>query len=166
MGANFFYIVISALALSVLVACSSPEEKARDYNNDVVQAVSDASLALERYEQSLVNIQGVQESYDEAKSHLVTDRKQLEELGTFKDDTLLIHPALRVISTYEKLLANEYNTLRVFHLLAPTDITFQVTDSCKVLRMFVQNETTFTQQDFENAQQSFADRYHLELTEQ
>jgi hypothetical protein len=87
----------------------------------------------------------------------------LNGLGAYKGDTLLVNPAKRVLQVYDQLLNHEYNTLRAFHLLPASEVTFSVTDSCKVLRMFVQNESTFAQQDFENAQQSFADRYHLDL---
>jgi hypothetical protein len=165
MGANFLYSLFFSVCVSLLLACSSPEEKARDYNNQIVEALTDASLSVEKFESSLVNQKDIQASYDDAKKHVQTNFERLNGMGDYHGDTLLFNPAKRVLQVYDKLLNNEYNTLRAFHLLPAHEITFAITDSCKVLRMFVQNEATFVQQDFENAQQSFADRYHLELTD-
>ena len=163
MGANFLYSLFLFASASVLVACASPEEKARDYNNQVVDAVTDASLSIEKFESSLVQLKDIQSSYDDAKKHLQTNAEVLNGLGDYNGDTLLVNPAKRVLQVYDQLLNHEYNSLRQFHLLPANEVTFAVTDSCKVLRMFVQNESTFVQQDFENAQQSFADRYNLLL---
>jgi len=163
MGANFLYILFYTACVSLFLGCASPEEKARDYNNQVVDAVTDASLSVEKFESSLVNQKDIQASYDDAKKHLQTNLERLNDMGDYQGDTLLVNPAKRVLQVYDKLMNNEYNTLRAFHLLPSAEISFAITDSCKVLRMFVQNESTFVQQDFENAQQSFADRYGLDL---
>jgi hypothetical protein len=153
-----------ALLLST-VSCATDQEKARDYNNKITVELETCGVAIFQLEEQLGQPQNLNEFYSKAESTLSTAKENLNEIGKFKDDTLLVNPALRTIGKFQEILSTYYKPLCNLHQLPQEQISFETTDSCRVLRMFIQNESVFTQQDFENAQQSFADKYKLDLTE-
>ena len=161
-----FYSRIAGTALLLsLVSCATDQERARDYNNKITLELETCGVAIFQLEEQLGQPQNLKEFYSKAESTLNTAKDNLNEIGTFKDDTLLINPAIRTVEKFKEILSNYYKPLCNLHQLPQEQISFATTDSCRVLRMFIQNESVFTQQDFENAQQSFADKYKLDLTE-
>jgi len=148
-----------------LFSCATPQEKARNYNNEVVLILTEAGVAMNRLDEALLNQNSVNMYFDQAKKKADSCLFALNEIGLYEEDTTLIHPAKRIINIYNKLLSRQYVDLVQFHTLPAEKITFDVVDSTRVLRMEIQNESTFVQRDFENAQQSFADRYTLKLVE-
>ncbi len=165
-GANFFYSRIAGIALLLSTAsCATDQEKARDYNNKITVELETCGVAIFQLEEQLGQPHNLNEFYTKAESTLSTAKENLTEIGNFKEDTLLVKPALRTIEKFQEILYSYYKPLCNLHQLPQEQISFGTTDSCRVLRMFIQNESVFTQQDFENAQQSFADKYKLDLTE-
>jgi len=165
-GANSFYTQIAGIALLLsAVSCATDQEKARDYNNKIAIELEICGVAIFQLEEQLGQPQNLNEFYTKAESTLNTAKENLTEIGNFKEDTLLVNPALRTVGEFQEILSTYYKPLCNLHQLPQEQISFGTTDSCRVLRMFIQNETVFTQQDFENAQQSFADKYKLDLTE-
>lgn len=165
-GANFFYSRMAGIALLLSFAsCATEQEKARDYNNKITAEIETCGVSIFQLEEQLVQPQNLNEYYSKAESTLNTAKENLTEIGTFKEDTLLVNPAIRTVEKFQEILSTYYKPLCNLHQLPPEQISFETTDSCRVLRMFIQNEAVFTQQDFENAQQSFADKYKLDLTE-
>jgi hypothetical protein len=165
-GANFFYSRIAGIALLLsAVSCATDQEKARDYNNQITAELETCGVAIFQLEEQLGQPQNLTEFYSKAETTLSTAKENLTEIGTFKEDTLLLNPALRTVGKFQEILTAYYKPLCNLHQLPQEQISFATTDSCRVLRMFIQNESVFTQQDFENAQQSFADKYKLDLTE-
>jgi hypothetical protein len=165
-GANFFYSRIAGIAIMLSIAsCASDQEKAREYNNKITVELETCGVAIFQLEEQLGQPENLNEFYSKAESTLNTAKENLTEIGNFKDDTLLVNPALRTVGKFQEILSNYYKPLCNLHQLPQEQISFATTDSCRVLRMFIQNESVFTQQDFENAQQSFADKYKLDLTE-
>ena len=165
-GANFFYNRFSTLALLfALSSCATDQEKARDYNNKITAELETCGVAIFQLEEQLGQPKNLNEFYTKAETTLSTAKENLTEIGTYKDDTLLLNPALRTVQKFQEILSVYYKPLCNLHQLPQEQISFATTDSCRVLRMFIQNESVFTQQDFENAQQSFADKYKLDLTE-
>ena len=165
-GANFFYSRITGLAmLLTLVSCATDQEKARDYNNKITIELETCGVAIFQLEEQLGQPQNLNEFYSKAETTLNSAKENLNEIGTFKEDTLLVNPAIRTVEKFQEILFTYYKPLCNLHQLPQEQISFATTDSCRVLRMFIQNESVFTQQDFENAQQSFADKYKLDLTE-
>lgn len=164
--ARSFYFRITGIALLLsLFSCTTDQEKARDYNNKITIELEVCGVAIFQLEEQLSQPQNLNEFYFKAESTLNAAIDNLNEIGTFKDDTLLINPAVRTVEKFQEILSIYYKPLCNLHQLPAEEISFATTDSCRVLRMFIQNESVFTQQDFENAQQSFADRYNLDLTE-
>ena len=165
-GANSFYTQIAGIALLLsAVSCATDQEKARDYTNKITIELETCGVAIFQLEEQLGQPQNLNEFYTKAESTLNTAKENLTEIGNFKEDTLLVNPALRTVGEFQEILSTYYKPLCNLHQLPQEQISFGTTDSCRVLRMFIQNETVFTQQDFENAQQSFADKYKLDLTE-
>ena len=165
-GANFFYSRMAGIALLLAaVSCATDQEKARDYNNKITVELETCGVAIFQLEEQLGQPHNLNEFYTKAESTLSTAKENLTEIGNFKEDTLLVKPALRTIEKFQEILSSYYKPLCNLHQLPQEQISFGTTDSCRVLRMFIQNESVFTQQDFENAQQSFADKYKLDLTE-
>jgi hypothetical protein len=165
-GANFFYSRIAVIALLLFTSsCATDQEKARDYNNKITIELETCGVAIFQLEEQLGQPLNLNEFYTKAESTLSTAKENLTEIGNFKEDTLLVNPALRTIGKFQEILSAYYKPLCNLHQLPQEQISFATTDSCRVLRMFIQNESVFTQQDFENAQQSFADKYKLDLTE-
>ena len=165
-GAIFFQKRIIGITLLLsLVSCATDQEKARDYNNKITVELETCGVAIFQLEEQLGQPQNLNKFYSKAESTLNTAKENLTEIGNFKGDTLLVNPALRTVEKFQEILSNYYKPLCNLHQLPQEQISFATTDSCRVLRMFIQNESVFTQQDFENAQQSFADKYKLDLTE-
>jgi hypothetical protein len=165
-GANSFYTQIAGIALLLsAVSCATDQEKARDYNNKITVELETCGVAVFQLEEQLGQPQNLNEFYSKAESTLNTAKENLTEIGNFKEDTILVNPALRTVGEFQEILSTYYKPLCNLHQLQQEQISFATTDSCRVLRMFIQNESVFTQQDFENAQQSFADKYKLDLTE-
>ena len=165
-GAIFFYSRMAGIALLLsFVSCATDQEKARDYNNKITIELETCGVAIFQMEEQLGQPKNLNEFYTKAESTLNTAKENLTEIGNFKEDTLLVNPALRTVGKFQEILSTYYKPLCNLHQLPPDQISFETTDSCRVLRMFIQNESVFTQQDFENAQQSFADKYKLDLTE-
>jgi hypothetical protein len=165
-GAHNFYSRIAGIALLLsFVSCSTDQEKAREYNNKITVELETCGVAIFQLEEHLGQPQNLNEFYTKAESTLNTAKENLTEIGNFKEDTLLVNPALRTVGKFQEILSTYYKPLCNLHQLPQEQISFATTDSCRVLRMFIQNESVFTQQDFENAQQSFADKYKLDLTE-
>ena len=165
-GANSFYTQIAGIALLLsAVSCATDQEKARDYNNKIAIELEICGVAIFQLEEQLGQPQNLNEFYTKAESTLNTAKENLTEIGNFKEDTLLVNPALRTVGEFQEILSTYYKPLCNLHQLPQEQISFATTDSCRVLRMFIQNESVFTQQDFENAQQSFADKYKLDLSE-
>ena len=165
-GANSFYTQIAGIALLLsAVSCATDQEKARDYNNKITVELETCGVAIFQLEEQLGQPQNLNEFYTKAESTLNTAKENLTEIGNFKEDTLLVNPALRTVGEFQEILSTYYKPLCNLHQLPQEQISFATTDSCRVLRMFIQNESVFTQQDFKNAQQSFADKYKLDLTE-
>ena len=165
-GVNFFYSRIAGLAmLLTFVSCATDQEKARDYNNKITIELETCGVAIFQLEEQLGQPQNLTDFYSKAENTLSSSKEKLNEIGTFKEDTLLVNPALRTVEKFQEILSTYYKPLCNLHQLPQEQISFATTDSCRVLRMFIQNESVFTQQDFENAQQSFADKYKLDLTE-
>lgn len=165
-GANFFYSRMAGIALLLsAVSCATDQEKARDYNNKITVELETCGVAIFQLEEQLGQPQNLNEFYSQAETTLMTAKEKLTEIGNFKDDTLLVNPALRTVGKFQEILSTYYKPLCNLHQLPQEQISFATTDSCRVIRMFIQNESVFTQQDFENAQQSFADKYKLDLTE-
>jgi hypothetical protein len=165
-GAHNFYSRIAGIALLLsFVSCSTDQEKAREYNNKITVELETCGIAIFQLEEQLGQPKNLNEFYTKAESTLNTAKENLTEIGNFKEDTLLVNPALRTVGKFQEILSTYYKPLCNLHQLPQEQISFATTDSCRVLRMFIQNESVFTQQDFENAQQSFADKYKLDLTE-
>jgi hypothetical protein len=165
-GANFFQKRIIGITLLLsLVSCATDQEKARDYNNKITVELETCGVAIFQLEEQLGQPQNLNEFYSKAESTLNTAKENLTEIGNFKEDTLRVNPAIRTVEKFQEILSTYYKPLCNLHQLPQEQISFATTDSCRVLRMFIQNESVFTQQDFENAQQSFADKYKLDLTE-
>ena len=165
-GANFFQKRIVGITLLLsLVSCATDQEKARVYNNKITIELETCGGAIFQLEEQLGQPQNLNEFYSKAETTLNSAKENLNEIGNFKEDTLLVNPALRTVEKFQEILSTYYKPLCNLHQLPQEQISFATTDSCRVLRMFIQNESVFTQQDFENAQQSFADKYKLDLTE-
>lgn len=165
-GANSFYTQIAGIALLLsAVSCATDQEKARDYNNKITVELETCGVAIFQLEEQLGQPQNLNKFYSNAETALSSAKESLNEIGTFKEDTLLVNPAIRTVEKLQEILSAYYKPLCNLHQLPQEQISFETTDSCRVLRMFIQNESVFTQQDFENAQQSFADKYKLDLTE-
>jgi hypothetical protein len=160
--ANLFFSLVLTL---VFLACDTPQERARNYNNEIVLVLTEAGLVMQQLDESLLNQIEINNRFEGAKKKVDSCKKVLAEIGLYEKDTTLVNPAKRVIEVYHELLATQYRDLVQFHTLPSSDITFDLVDSTRVLRMEIQNESTFVQRDFENAQQSFADRYVLKLVE-
>ncbi len=160
--ANLFFSLVLTL---VFLACDTPQERARNYNNEIVLVLTEAGLVMQQLDESLLNQIEINNRFEGAKKKVDSCQEVLNEIGLYEKDTTLVYPARRVIEVYHKLLATQYRDLVQFHTLPSSDITFDLVDSTRVLRMEIQNESTFVQRDFENAQQSFADRYVLKLVE-
>jgi hypothetical protein len=161
-NANLFFSFVLVL---VFLSCDTPQERARNYNNEIVLVLTEAGLVMQQLDESLLNQIEINNRFEGAKKKVDSCQKVLNEIGLYEKDTTLVYPANRVIEVYQKLLSTQYRDLVQFHTLPSSDITFDLVDSTRVLRMEIQNESTFVQRDFENAQQSFADRYTLKLVE-
>lgn len=161
-NANVFFSLVLTL---VFLSCDTPQERARNYNNEIVLVLTEAGLVMQQLDESLLNQIEINNRFEGAKNKVDSCQEVLNEIGLYEKDTTLVYPARRVIEVYHKLLATQYRDLVQFHTLPSSDITFDLVDSTRVLRMEIQNESTFVQRDFENAQQSFADRYVLKLVE-
>ena len=165
-GANFFQKRIVGITLLLfLVSCATDQEKARDYNNKITIELETCGVAIFQLEEQLGQPQNLNEFYTKTESTLNSAKENLAEIGNFREDTLLVNPAIRTVEKFQEILSTYYKPLCNLHQLPQEQISFATTDSCRVLRMFIQNESVFTQQDFENAQQSFADKYKLDLNE-
>ena len=165
-GANFFYSRMAGIALLLAaVSCATDQEKARDYNNKITIELETCGVAIFQLEEQLGQPQNLNEFYTKTESTLNSAKENLAEIGNFREVTLLVNPAIRTVEKFQEILSTYYKPLCNLHQLPQEQISFATTDSCRVLRMFIQNESVFTQQDFENAQQSFADKYKLDLTE-
>jgi hypothetical protein len=164
-GAFFVFSIISIGIWLVFSGCETQQEKVRDYNNKIVLVLTDAGLRMQKLDEALFQNSRISEQYQLAKQKADSCSSALNEIGLYNKDTTLINPAKKVIDTYQDLLKNEYQTLVQFHTSPQNEVTFEWVDSTRVLRMNVQNKSTFVQLDFENAQQSFADRYLLHLIE-
>ena len=165
-GANFFQKRIVGITLLLsLVSCATDQEKARDYNNKITIELETCAVAIFQLEEQLGQPQNLNEFYTKTESTLNSAKENLAEIGNFREDTLLVNPAIRTVEKFQEILSTYYKPLCNLHQLPQEQISFETTDSCRVLRMFIQNESVFTQQDFENAQQSFADKYKLDLNE-
>lgn len=165
-GADFFCKRLSVIVLLLaLCSCATDQEKARDYNNKITAELETCGVAIFQLEEQLAQPQNLTALFTQTETTLNTSKENLTKLGAFKEDTLLVNPALRTIVKFQEILATYYKPLCNLHQLPQEKISFATTDSCRVLRMFIQNESVFAQQDFENAQQSFADKYQLDITE-
>lgn len=163
---NFLFSRTAGLAILLsLASCATDQEKARDYNNKITVELETCGVAISQLEEQLGQPQNLTEFYSKAETTLGSAKENMTDIGTFKEDTLLVNPAFRTIEKFQEILSTYYKPLCNLHQLPQEQISFATTDSCRVLRMFIQNESVFTQQDFENAQQSFADKYKLDLTE-
>lgn len=163
---NFLFSRTAGLAILLsLASCATDQEKARDYNNKITVELETCGVAISQLEEQLGQPQNLTEFYSKAETTLGSVKENLTDIGTFKEDTLLLNPAIRTVEKFQEILSTYYKPLCNLHQLPQEQISFATTDSCRVLRMFIQNESVFTQQDFENAQQSFADKYKLDLTE-
>lgn len=162
---TFAKLFFSVAVILFFQSCYTPQEKARNYNNEMVLVLNEAGLIMQQLDESLLNQTDIKSRFEKANEKVDSCKMAITEIGLYEKDTTLVYPAKRILDTYSKLLSKQYSDLVKFHTLPASEISFELVDSTRVLRMEIQNESTFVQRDFENAQQSFADRYFLRLIE-
>ena len=124
-GVKFFYSRIARIALLLTaVSCATDQEKARDYNNKITAELETCGVAIFQLEEQLGQPQNLNEFYSKAETTLSTAKENLTEIGTYKDDTLLLNPALRTVQKFQEILSVYYKPLCNLHQLPQEQISF------------------------------------------
>jgi len=111
-GAYNFYSRIAGIALLLsAVSCATDQEKARDYNNKITAEIETCGVSIFQLEEQLGQPQNLNEFYSKTESTLNSAKENLTEIGNFKEDTLLVNPALRTVGKFEEILSSYYKPL-------------------------------------------------------
>ena len=93
------------------VSCATDQEKARDYNNKITAEIETCGVSIFQLEEQLGQPQNLNEFYSKTESTLNSAKENLTEIGNFKEDTLLVNPALRTVGKFEEILSSYYKPL-------------------------------------------------------